>query len=538
MIRISGIRLSINNKTNLLDIAKKTTGLQNIVSVELVKRSVDARSKHSLIFEYILDAKINDDENIYIKHSKYKNVEIVPETKFYKPLILSNKTSIHDRPIIIGTGPAGMLAGLVLASSGLKPILIERGKPVFDRLNDVETYWKTGKLNPQSNVQFGEGGAGTFSDGKLTTGVKKDEITKYVLKEFIEAGAPSEIMFLGKPHIGSDKLRTMVKNIREKIISLGGEYKFETTLNKIITKNDQIIAIQVKDKNNNISEISANNVILAIGHSSRDTFEMLKNCGISMEQKPFAVGVRIEHLQSFINKKQFGMEVSPAILKAADYKLATHIEYNNIKRGVYTFCMCPGGHVVAAASEKDTVVTNGMSYYARNNKNANSAILVEVGPQDFESNNVLAGVEFQRKIEKAAFVSGGKSSFAPIQKTIDFLVNKETSNLSSVKPSYLPGTTFADLRSVLPKQIVESLKLGLKEMNEKFPGFTGNDSILIAPETRSSSPVRIIRDPITLCSINTNGLYPCGEGAGYAGGIMSAAMDGVRCADAIIKKLS
>lgn len=531
MLRISGVRLGIN-ETNYKKYLESLTGWK-ILSIQMVKKSVDARNKRQLFFEYIFDVVLAEDEQIALKKSKFKNVEIAPKLEKYSPEYVKKDCL---RPVVVGTGPAGMLSGLVLAKAGLKPILIERGQDVRNRKLSVDLFWKTGRLNSESNVQFGEGGAGTFSDGKLTTGIKKDVYTYFVLDEFVRCGAPEEILYLGKPHIGTDKLSPMVENIRKEIISLGGEYLFNTKLIDIIVKNDEIVGIKVQKGNFEIEEIPTKDVILAIGHSSRDTFEMLYKRGVQLEQKAFAVGVRIEHLQQDINLSRYGMKELPAVLNAADYKLAVHVGNGDQQRGVYTFCMCPGGYVVAATSEEHKVVTNGMSYFDRAGINANSALLVEVKKTDFKSNHPLAGIEYQRKIEENAYINGGRNYKAPIQRVEDFLMNKVSEVSRIVKSTYTPGTNFADLRAVLPVEIIQSIKMAGDELNKKMPKFFYGDAILVGAETRSSSPVRILRDNQTFQSVSVAGLYPAGEGAGYAGGIMSAAVDGVKCADKIIQK--
>lgn len=532
MLRISGVRLEINEEKYKQHL-ENLTGWK-IQSVQMVKKSVDARNKKHLCFEYIFDVEVSEDEQVALKKSKYKNVELTPVLEKYFPEPVNNTQQL--RPVVVGTGPAGMMAGLALAKAGLKPILIERGQDVKNRKLSVELFWKTGKLNSESNVQFGEGGAGTFSDGKLTTGIKKDAYTYFVLDEFIQCGAPEEILYSGKPHIGTDKLAPMVENIRQEIINLGGEYLFNTKLIDLVVKNNEIIGIKILKNNSELEEISTKNVILAVGHSSRDTFEMLYKRGVFLEQKAFAVGVRIEHLQRNINLSRYGIEELPAVLSAADYKLAVHIGMGDQQRGVYTFCMCPGGYVVAATSEEHKVVTNGMSYFDRAGINANSALLVEVKKSDFKSDHPLAGIEYQRKIEENAYINGGKNYYAPIQRVEDFLVNKVSNSLGEVSSTYTPGTNFVDMRAILPVEIVQSIKMAKDELNQKMPKFLYGDAILVGAETRSSSPVRILRDMQTFQSISVSGLYPAGEGAGYAGGIMSAAVDGVKCADKIIQK--
>ncbi len=531
MIRISNIKFNPENvPQNFKTFIEKLTGFTNILSLRIAKKSIDARKKGALSLLYTFDVTIAGDEEEAIRHCLYKDVTVLAAVEQCPFSVW--RSSKKNRPVVIGTGPAGLMAGLYLAQSGANPILIERGKSVSKRREDVNLFWKSGELNENSNVQFGEGGAGTFSDGKLTTGIKKDCWTRKVLEEFVSAGAPEEIMYLSKPHIGTDKLFHMVSNLRHKILSLGGEYRFETRLTDLIIKNDRLVGIKVKDKTGNVEEIMTENLILAIGHSARDTFEMLYRKGVKIDPKPFAVGVRIEHLQSFINKSQYGMSTPPEILGAASYKLVAHTGNG---RSLYTFCMCPGGTVVAAASEAGRLVTNGMSEYARNKTNANSALLVNVNVSDFGSNHALGGIEFQRKIEQKAFQAGGGSFRAPVQMVSDFLQNRETTRFAQVVPSYLPGVQPADIRAVLPSFITETMKEGLKQFERKIKNFCLHDAVLTAAETRTSSPVRIVRNPDTLQSVNISGLYPCGEGAGYAGGIMSAGVDGLKCAYKILQ---
>ena len=421
---------------------EELTGFKNIVFFRIAKKSVDARKRQNLMLQYVFDVAFDGDENQAVAECPYKDVVVfAPPAQLPEPVWRVGKAL---RPVVVGTGPAGLMAGLALARAGANPILIERGKPVSKRRKDVNRFWKIGELNENSNVQFGEGGAGTFSDGKLTTGIKKDCWTSKVLQEFVAAGAPEEIMYLNKPHIGTDKLGYMVGNLRRQIMSLGGEYRFETRLTDLIVKDGRIAGVKVENTQGETEEIAADSVILALGHSARDTFEMLYERGLQMVQKPFAVGVRIEHLQKFINKSQYSVANPKAVVGPADYKLAVHLDNG---RSMYTFCMCPGGTVVAAASEAGRLVTNGMSTYARDKINANSALLVDVRPADFGSDHPLAGVEFQRRIEEDAFKAGGGLFHAPVQRVIDFLNDLETTVYVSVKPSYMPGVQMSDFRS-------------------------------------------------------------------------------------------
>jgi uncharacterized FAD-dependent dehydrogenase len=525
MLRISNIKLRADfdpSKENEL-LAQKIQKLlkvkQNkILSFHLSKKSIDAREKNNVQLVYSVDVEI-ENEKAYLG---IKNVSS------FEPLdYMIKETKKTTRPVVVGSGPAGLFCALVLAEHGLNPIVVEQGMDVDRRKAAVDQFWKYGVLETNSNVQFGEGGAGTFSDGKLTTGIKSTRIPK-ILKEFIEAGAPEEISYLSKPHIGTDILITVVKNIRKKIERLGGKFYFETKMQELMIENGAVWGVLL-DRQGRTETIETDAVVLAVGHSARDTFYMLKDIGVDMIPKPFAVGVRIEHHQKDIDLQQFGSFANNPLLGASDYKLNAHLPNG---RGVFTFCMCPGGHVVAAASEKNAVVTNGMSYSARSGENANSALLVSVTPNDFNG-EVLAAVEFQRKLEWKAFELGGRNYFAPVQLVGDFLVDKGSKQLGDIIPTYTPGVTPTDLRECLDGFIVDSLKDGLRVMDKKLAGFIKHDAVLSAVESRSSSPVTIKRNPLTFES-NIKGLYPCGEGAGYAGGITSSAVDGMKCAEALM----
>ncbi|MBQ7133685.1 MAG: hypothetical protein IJO20_04230 [Ruminococcus sp.] len=527
MIRINNVKLSLSYTD--ADIRKAVikelrTDEKSIDSISLFRRSIDARHKNDVHFIATIDVKLNCDENKAVSKSKSKNVTIQEEYRYEIPYT----KDLNTRPVVIGFGPAGMFASLILAKAGQRPIVIERGDKVDIRIKKVNNFWNNSKLDTSSNVQFGEGGAGTFSDGKLNTGTK-DIRSRKVLLEFVSHGAPKEILYNAKPHIGTDKLRETVKNIREEIISLGGEVYFNTKLTAINHKNSKVCSVEV-ETNTSSKLIETDNVVLAIGHSARDTFEMLKSMNLFLEQKPFAVGARIEHLRENIDKAQYGNFANSDYLGAADYKM--NIRSKN-GRGVFTFCMCPGGFVVAAQSEENTVVTNGMSNFARDNVNSNAALLVNVNPNDFGSDDVLAGVEFQRRIEKQAYICGGGDYSAPVQRVGDFLKKNKTTALGEVSPSYNPGTNFSKVDDYLPSYITDSMREGVLAMDRKLHGFSHPDAIITGAETRSSSPVRITRDD-TMQSVTLKGLYPCGEGAGYAGGIISAAVDGIRCAEQIL----
>ena len=490
--------------------------------VTIIRRSLDARKKPDVRYVYTIDVAVDGSENKILKQSGCKKAAISAD-KYYK-VPKCDKNPTH-RPVVVGFGPAGMFAALTLAIAGLRPIVLERGEDAVTRHEKVQKFWNTGELDPKSNVQFGEGGAGTFSDGKLNTGVNNPRIG-WILEQFVKAGAREDILFEAKPHIGTDILLTVVQNLRQRIISLGGEVRFCAQVTGVLQQDGKLTGLEI----NGTEALSCDQVIFAIGHSARDTFQYLQQTGIPMEAKPFAMGVRIEHPQSIVDVSQYG-QANP-ILPPADYKLVKHLE----DRTVYTFCMCPGGYVVAAASEEGGVVTNGMSYADREGENANSALLVTVNPKDFPSDDPLAGMYWQREIEQRAFAAGGSNYYAPAQRVGDFLAGKPTIDAGSANPTYRPGVTWCDLHTVLPERITDALKEALPQLDGNLRGFASPDAVLTAPETRSSSPVRIVRDE-SRQSIGLRGLYPTGEGAGYAGGIMSAAIDGMQSAEALMENL-
>ena len=492
-----------------------------IRQLRIVRRSIDARKKPDVKVMYTIDVAVDGNENKILKFSGCKRAAIAP-ISYYKPP--KNTPKPAKRPVVVGFGPGGMFAALILAMAGLQPIVLERGEDASTRHEKVEKFWATGQLEEKSNVQFGEGGAGTFSDGKLNTGVNNPRIG-WILERFVEFGADEDILFDAKPHVGTDVLLDVVQNLRKKVIALGGEVLFNSQVVNVLSEDGSLTGLELQDGRT----IECDQAVLAIGHSARDTFAMLHEKGIAMEAKPFAMGVRIEHKQSLIDMSQYGCE-NPA-LPPADYKLVQHLEDGT----VYTFCMCPGGYVVAAASENGGVVTNGMSYADRAGENANAALLVTIHPNDIPYDGVLGGVQWQRQIEQAAYNMTG-SYLAPAQKVGDFLADRASDGPGAVEPTYRPGVHWCDLRQVLPEKITRSLKEALPKLDGNLKGFASDDAVLTAPETRSSSPVRIVRGEDKQ-SVSLRGLYPCGEGAGYAGGIMSAAIDGMMVAEAILSHL-
>lgn len=524
MIRVNEIKLSLDEDISLIKeklVKKLSVKAEEIIEYKIFRESIDARK--NICFVYTVDVSLKNEDKILKRNKQLKKS---PQLEYEH--VENGKEALKNRPVIIGMGPAGMFAGLLLSQRGYKPIILERGEDVDTRSKDVEEFFTTRKFNKDSNVQFGEGGAGTFSDGKLTTRIK-DKRCRKVLDEFVKFGAPDEILYIQKPHIGTDILKNVVKNIRKSIEDLGGEVRFKSKVTDFFIEDEKIKAIQI----NGCEKIETSDVILAIGHSARDTYERLHERHVKISQKPFSIGVRIEHPQKLINKSQYKDFSEHKRLGAADYSVSYKCKNG---RGVYTFCMCPGGVVVAANSEENMVVTNGMSEYARDQENANSALLVQINTEDFASHHPLAGVEFQRKWERKAFKLGGEDYSAPAQLVGDFINGTPSKEFGKVKPSYLPNVKLTNLRECLPEYVVESMKEAIVKLDKKLKGFAMDEGIMTGVETRSSAPIRIDRNRSTMESINVEGIYPTGEGAGYAGGIVSASVDGIKAAEMIIKK--
>lgn len=530
MLRLTDIQLPLDHDENALRLAilrQLKIDDADLLDVLVFKRSYDARKKSAILLIYTVDVVVADEASLLERVKSVQGqqkIGITPDTSY--KFVAHAKDGNFPRPVVIGFGPCGLFAALLLAQMGFKPIVLERGKAVRERTKDTWNLWRKRELDAESNVQFGEGGAGTFSDGKLYSQVKDPKhYGRKVLTEFVKSGAPEEIMYVSKPHIGTFRLVKMIEEMRENIIALGGEIRFQQKVTDIAIRDGEICALTL----NNAEQLVADHVVLAIGHSARDTFELVHAKGIFVEAKPFSIGFRIEHPQSIIDKARFGSSAGNKILGAADYKLVHHASNN---RSVYSFCMCPGGTVVAATSEPGRVVTNGMSQYSRNERNANSAIVVGITPEDYPE-HPLAGIDLQRKLESLAFDMGGKNYNAPGQLVGDFLNNRPSTALGTVEPSYKPGITLCNLADALPAFAIEAMREAIPEFDKQIKGFSLKDAILTGVETRTSSPIRIKRDDTSLQSINTKGLYPAGEGAGYAGGILSAAIDGIKVAEAL-----
>ncbi|GLS91903.1 hypothetical protein GCM10007916_29730 [Psychromonas marina] len=532
MIRLNQVKLPLDHSEDALQqfvLDKLNISEQQLVDIHVFKRGYDARKRNVITLIYTLDVTLQnvDEAAILSALEKDQNIRVSPDTDY--KYVTQAPADLNERPIVIGMGPCGLFVGLILAQMGFKPIILERGKSVHERAKDTFRFWRTSELNTESNVQFGEGGAGTFSDGKLYSQVKDPGFLGLKVKqEFVAAGAPAEIIYVSKPHIGTYKLVTMVEKMRRKIIELGGEIRFETRVEEINVEgegeNRQVTGVTL----NGGEVINSKHVTLAIGHSARDTVQMLHDKGVQLEAQSFSIGFRIEHKQEMIDKCRFGINAGHPILGAADYKLVHHCKNG---RSVYSFCMCPGGVVVAATSEEHAVVTNGMSQYSRSERNANSAIVVGINPSDFD-NDPLQGIELQRKLERNAYVMGGSNYDAPAQMVGDFLNAGQGKPFENVEPSYKPNVKMTDLSPALPDFAIDALREAIPAFAKKIRGFDSKDAMLTGVETRTSSPVQIKRGN-DFQSLNTKGLYPGGEGAGYAGGILSAGIDGIKIAEAV-----
>ncbi|MDP1981413.1 MAG: NAD(P)/FAD-dependent oxidoreductase [Sulfuritalea sp.] len=533
-MRLTELKLPLDHtESDLHSAILKRLGItaDELLGFTIFRRSHDARKPSAIVFIYTFDVELKNEAAVLKRLRGDRHVGPTPDTRYHF-VTSAPLTPPTPRPIVIGTGPCGLFAGLILAQMGFRPLILERGKSVRERTQDTWGLWRKGQLNPESNVQFGEGGAGTFSDGKLHSQIKDPHYRgRKVLTEFVKAGAPAELLYVAKPHIGTFKLVGMVENMRAEIQALGGEIRFQSRVAEIDIEQGKVRGLRLADG----EYIAASHVVLAVGHSARDTFEMLHARGVHIEAKPFSIGVRVEHPQSLIDRARFGKNAGNPLLGAADYKLVHHCGNG---RSAYSFCMCPGGTVVAATSEPGCVVTNGMSQYSRNERNANSALVVGVTPADYpgSDSNPLAGIAFQRHWESLAFEAGGGDYKAPAQRVGDFLAGRPSTDLGSVVPSYTPGVHPTDLARCLPDYVVAVLREALPAFGREIPGFAMDDALLTGVETRTSSPIRITRDE-QFQSLNTRGLFPAGEGAGYAGGILSAAVDGIRVAEAVALSL-
>jgi len=530
MLRLNELKLPLDHAPDALRPAiVQRLGIADadLLDYTIFRRGYDARKKSAILLVYSIDLTLSDEAAVRAHLADDRHLVPTPDMAYR--FVAQAPAGLQSRPVVIGTGPCGLLAGLVLAQMGFKPIILERGKAVRERTKDTWGLWRKNTLNPESNVQFGEGGAGTFSDGKLYSQIKDPHFHgRKVLEEFVKAGAPEEILYVSKPHIGTFRLVKMVENMRATITGLGGEIRFGSKVERVLIEDHEVRGVELAGG----ETIATEHVVLAIGHSARDTFKMLHEAGVYIEAKPFSIGFRVEHPQTLIDRARFGPNAGNEILGAADYKLVHHCKNG---RAAYSFCMCPGGQVVAATSEPGRVVTNGMSQYSRAERNANAALVVDVKPEDFPGDyqsNPLAGIDFQRQWESAAFVAGGSDYRAPAQRIGDFLAGRPSTDLGSVDPSYQPGVRMTDLSACVPPYVIEALREAIPAFDKQIKGFAMADAVLTGVETRTSSPIRIKRGA-DCQSINTRGLYPAGEGAGYAGGILSAGVDGIKVAEAV-----
>jgi uncharacterized FAD-dependent dehydrogenase len=534
MLRITELKLPLDHAADALRPAIcQRLGIadSDLLDFSLFRRGYDARKKSAIVLIYTVDCTLRDEAAVFTRLDGDRNISPTPDMAY--KVVAQAPAGLQERPIVIGMGPCGFMAALLLAQMGFRPIVLERGKIVRERTKDTWGLWRKNTLNPESNVQFGEGGAGTFSDGKLYSQIKDPNFYgRKVLEEFVKAGAPEEIIYVSKPHVGTFRLVKMVENIRHNIVELGGEIRFEAKVDRLLREDGQVVGVELA----NGERLLSRHVVLAVGHSARDTFQMLHEAGVYIEAKPFAIGFRVEHPQALIDHARFGPNAGNETLGAADYKLVHHCKNG---RAAYSFCMCPGGQVVAATSEPGRVVTNGMSQYSRAERNANSALVVNIDPEDFPGDfrkNPLIGMDFQRHWESAAFVAGGGDYSAPAQKIGDFLAGRPSTAQGTVEPSYQPGVNWTDLTSCVPSYVSEALREAIPAFDRQIKGFAMADAVLTGVETRTSSPIRIKRGA-DFQSINTRGLYPAGEGAGYAGGILSAGVDGIKVAEAVALSL-
>jgi len=531
VLRLTEVRLRLDHPE--VELKKAILHVLNVTAAELIdfrirRRGYDARKPREVVFVYTVDVEVKDEAAVLQRLRHNRHIAKAPDENYRYPLRASGVGA--TRPVVIGTGPCGIFAGLSLARMGFKPLVLERGKIVRQRTKDVWGFWRKRRFNPASNVQFGEGGAGTFSDGKLHTGIKdRGHYIRKILQDFVDCGAPKEISYISKPHVGTLRLVKVVENLRHEIEEAGGEIRFDSHVTDLVIENGAVRGVVLASG----ERIAADHVVLAVGHSARDTFEMLYRRGVAIEPKPFSIGFRIEHPQALINACRLGPYAAHPALGAADYKLVHHCANG---RSVYSFCMCPGGQVVAATSEEGLVVTNGMSHYSRNERNANAGIVAGITPADFGGDSPLAGIVLQRKLEQAAFELGGGNYNAPAQLVGDFLAGRPSTKLGSVLPSYTPGVTLTDLSRALPDYAVAAIREAIPAFDKTVRGFALHDAVLTGVETRTSSPIRITRND-DYESVNTKGLYPAGEGAGFAGGIISAAVEGMKIAEAVARDI-